>query len=246
MEPARPLTDDLHEQLEEAELLAPALVHEMRQPLTGIRAGLELVSRRLGSQATSLEEWGLITSQVDRLDELFRAYQDFLHPERSVPYPFVVKPVIERSLNLLNHRLRRMGSRFAFRPCEQACNGFGVPNALLHAVTNVIANGLDALEGTEGSPRLEVRILGESARPGLLQIRISDEGPGVEPALREKIFEPRFTTKATGSGLGLHIARRMMSSFGGSVRLLDAQSPDRLAWARTEFSIEVPVPPARR
>jgi len=236
------------EQLEEAELLAPALVHEMRQPMTGIRAGLELLSRRLGTQVTGTEEWALIVSQMDRLEELLRAYQDFLHPERAAPAPFPVRHVVERAVGLLHHRIRKLGPRFVFEPGEGLPPGLGIATALLHVTPNVLGNALDALEqlspgtGMSEEARLHVRIL----RGRALQVRISDSGPGVPSALQEKIFELRFTTKPTGSGLGLAIARKMMASFGGAVRLVPQDDPLRLAWAKTEFCIEVPCEPERQ
>ncbi len=224
---------------EEASLLAPSLIHEMRQPLTGIRAGLELLSRRFGAQLTGLDDWMLVAAQVDRLEEVFRAYQDFAHPERNPPSPFPVRPVVDRAITLQQFRLRRLGPRFGFLASDPLPNGFGLPNGLLHAVTNVLSNALDALEGSTG--RLGVRIL--PGAMGSVQVRVSDEGPGIPPDLREKIFEARFTTKATGSGLGLAIARRMMSAFGGRVELAPDTDPMKLWWAKAEFVLSVPIPP---
>ena len=225
---------------EEASLLAPSLIHEMRQPLTGIRAGLELLARKLGTPLTSEDDWALVNAQVERIEEIFRAYQDFLHPERSPPSPFEVKPVVDRAVKLQQFRLRRLGPRFAATTAENLV-GFGTQNALLHALANVLVNALDALEGTQG--RLAMRTFG--AAPAGVQVRVSDEGPGVPKELREKIFEPRFTTKATGSGLGLAIARRMMFPFGGRVFLAEEGDPLRLPWAKTEFVLALPAPPAR-
>jgi len=233
--------DTMSSAVEEAGLLAPSLIHEMRQPLTGIRAGLELISRRLGTQVTSLDDWALITAQVDRMEELFRAYQDFLHPERNPPGPFPVRPVVERAITLQLFRLRRLGPRFTFTAAENLPNGFGIPNAVLHALINVLVNALDALEGSTG--RLAVRLL-PGASVGV-QIRVSDEGSGVPRDLQEKIFEPHFTTKSTGTGLGLAIARRMMGAFGGRVDLATEKDAQRLPWAKTEFVLTLPPQPGQ-
>lgn len=225
---------------EEASLLAPSLIHEMRQPLTGIRAGLELVSRRLGQQVTRLDDWALITAQVDRMEEIFRAYQDFLHPERNPPQAFPIKPVVERAVMLQTHRIRKLGPRFALHAPDGLPPAWGTPNALMHALANVIANALDALEGTTG--RLAVGAI--PGRLGGVTVRVADEGPGIPKDVREKIFEPRFTTKKTGSGLGLAIARRMMGAFGGRIELADEKDPQRLPWSKTEFVLTLPQPPA--
>ncbi len=98
--------------------------------------------------------------------------------------------------------------------------------------------------GAAGEPRVHVRVLARG--PGV-DVRISDEGPGIPPSLRAKIFEPRFTTKPAGrgSGLGLHVARRLMARQGGDVFLVEEGDPARLPWAATEFCIAVPAPPPR-
>lgn len=225
---------------EEASLLAPSLIHEMRQPLTGIRAGMELLARRLGTEATSLDDWALVTAQVDRMDEILRAYQDFLHPERTPPQAFPVKQVVQRAVALQTFRIRQLGPRFALHAPEGLPPAWGAPNALMHALTNVIANALDALEGTTG--RLAVKLLESPA--GGIALRVADEGPGVPLELRQKIFEARFTTKKLGSGLGLAICRRMMAAFGGSIELADEKDPQRLPWSKTEFVLCLPKPPS--
>ena len=86
------------------------------------------------------------------------------------------------------------------------------------------------------------------ATPRGAQVRISDEGAGIPEAVRTRLFEPRFSTKPPerGSGLGLHLSRRLMSRFGGDIFLVDADDPHRLPWAVTEFCISVPPPPAGR
>jgi signal transduction histidine kinase len=89
-----------------------------------------------------------------------------------------------------------------------------------------------------------VRVLAGREGAGV-DVRISDEGPGIPAPLRARIFEARFTTKppGRGSGLGLHVARRLMARQGGDVFLVPDADPARLPWAATEFCIAVPPPP---
>ena len=78
--------------------------------------------------------------------------------------------------------------------------------------------------------------------PGRLQLRVADNGCGVPSALRERIFEPLFTTKpGKGTGLGLYTALRMVRACGGALQLLGNDAPLRQPWAVTEFSIELPL-----
>lgn len=224
-----------------SEQLLAGLIHEMRHPLLGIKAGLELLAIRLGGTVKSAEEWQMIGAQVGRLEELFRTYQAVFGEGRAQPVPFDVTAVIDRAVELLRYRLAPLGTRFAV-DAPRDVRGFGMPQALQHALTNLLANALDAVEGNPEA-RLLVRML--PARPSFLELRVSDEGAGIPPALRERIFAAGFTTKAEGkgSGLGLHIARTAMATQGGDLRLVPENDGQRMPWAKTEFSLLLPRPP---
>jgi len=225
----------------DADLITPGLIHEMRHPLTAIQLGCELVAERLGPTLTSMEEWQILRAQLAHLDEIFRAYQEFLSPEMRQTVDFDVEPVVRKAVSLLTFRLKRLGPRFALSVERPLPLGRGYPQAVLHAVTNLLVNALDAVDEQHHPARIEVRVLAAPGARGQVQVRVADEGPGVAPALRERIFEPRFTTKSAGkgSGLGLYVARTMMEDSGGGVTLLLPGAPERREWARTEFAIEV-------
>ena len=216
----------------EPDIFGPGLVHEMRHPLMGIKAGLELLARKMG--VAQPDEFRLISQQVARLEELFRTWQDFFSPQRFPSAPFAVEPVVQRAADLLAHRLCTLGRRFTFEP-EGPTYGHGTAQALLHAVTNLLANAADAVEH---GGRIQVRVVPGDAGP---EVRISDDGAGIAPGDEPRLFEPRFTTKRAGrgSGLGLHVARTMMERTGGAVQLVAAADPRRLPWARTEFAVRI-------
>jgi len=236
--------EDLAAPLEglDAELFAPGLLHELRQPLMGADAAATLLERSLGASLTGAEDWRLLRGQLARLAEIVGGFEDLLRPAATPPAPFAVGPTVRRAVELLAHRLRPLGSRFALELGPGGLEGFGRPSALVHAATNLVANALDALDGAPGAPRLEVRVLGARG-DGSVEVRVSDEGAGVSPEARERIFEPRFTTKAlSGTGLGLYVARRLMAQNGGQVYLVSEEDPARVPWAVTEFCVTVPAP----
>jgi signal transduction histidine kinase len=236
-------TDDTRAGIEvmDADLLAPSLLHELKQPLMGADAAATLLERALRDLGR-VEEWRLLRGQLARLAEIVNGYEDLLRPGDAEPAPFVVGPVVSRAVELLAHRVRPLARRFRYATSDGEREGYGAPGALVHAATNLLANALDALETRGGDGRVEVRVL--EAAAGGVEVRVSDEGIGIPVDDRTRIFEPRFTTKATGSGLGLHVARRLMARYGGEVFLVGERDPARLPWAVTEFCIAVPAPPA--
>jgi signal transduction histidine kinase len=149
--------------------------------------------------------------------------------------------VVRRSIELLEYRLARLGPRFSIGE-DPAASGWGTANALVHAVTNLIANALDALEQGGAEGRLAVRVL--SHPEGGAEVRVTDEGRGIPKEHRERLFTAWFTTKppGKGTGVGLQVARTLMARSGGDVRLVPEGDPLRLPWA-TEFSIRVPPAP---
>jgi signal transduction histidine kinase len=229
----------------DAELVAPSLLHELRQPLMGADAAVRLLERALGAPLRREEDWQILRAQLDRLREIVLEYEGLLRPGQGEPLPFAVGPVVARAISLLAHRVRPLEHRFDVVRAEGDRVGFGAPGALVHAATNVLANALDAVEAAEGEARVQVRVLPAAA--GGVEVRVSDEGTGIPPGARARLFEPRFTTKAPGrgSGLGLHLARRLMARQGGDVFLVGDRDPARLPWAVTEFCIAVPPPPEK-
>lgn len=236
--------EDLAAPLEglDAELFAPGLLHELRQPLMGADAAATLLERSLGASLTSAQDWRLLRGQLARLAEIVSGFEDLLGPAGTPPAPFAVGPTVARAVELLAHRLRPLGERFALALGPGGLQGFGRPAALVHAATNLVANALDALDGAPGAPRLAVRVLGARG-DGSVEVRVSDEGVGMAPETRKRLFEPRFTTKTRGkgTGLGLHVARRLMAQDGGEVYLVAEEDPARVPWAVTEFCVVVPA-----
>src|SRR5205823_6703074 len=100
---------------------------------------------------------------------------------------------------------------------------------------NLVANAVDEAERSQG--RVLVRVLDAAHQ---IEVRVSDEGSGIVAANRDRIFEPRFTTKERGNGLGLYIAHSLIERSGGRGWLVGQDDPSRAAWARTEFAISLP------
>jgi signal transduction histidine kinase len=226
---------------EASERLGATLIHEIRHPLLGIKAGLELLALGAGAAVSGSADFRMVRLQVARLEELLRTYQQLFSREAAECAEMAVAPVVRRSIELLEYRVAKLGPRFSLGE-DPAARGWGTPTAVVHALTNLIANALDALEQAGGKGRLAVRVL--ACADGGAEVRVTDEGPGIPSEHHDRLFVAGFTTKPAGkgTGLGLQIARTLMSRSGGDVRLVPEDDPLRLPWA-TEFSIRVPPAP---
>ena len=232
---------DLEPISEACERLGATLIHEIRHPLLGIKAGLELLARSGGAAIDSSADFRMVRLQAGRLEELLRTYQQLFSRETPECAEFAVAPVARRAVELLEHRLAKLGNRLSLGE-DPAVRGWGAASAVLHALTNLIANAVEAVERAGSEGRIAVRVLARAG--GGAEVRVTDEGPGIPEEHRQRLFTARFTTKPAGkgSGLGLQIARTLMARFGGDVRLVPEGDPLRLPWA-TELSIRVPPAP---
>jgi signal transduction histidine kinase len=226
----------MRDERDHALLLGPGLIHEMRHPLMGIKAGMELLARG-DPRLAAMEDFRLVSAQVARLEELFRTYQSLFGTAKVPRERFALGPVVQRAVQLTVHRLRQLGPRFSCYFEERLEHACGEPNALLHALVNLLANALDAVEKSGAPARIQVRGL---RAPGFVELRVSDDGSGIAPEDQARVFHPGFTTNAEGSGLGLYVAREAMRRSGGDVLLVAESDARRAPWARTEFSVVVP------
>jgi signal transduction histidine kinase len=96
---------------------------------------------------------------------------------------------------------------------------------------NLITNAVQAMEGSEGQKLLEVS---SALRGGRIVIRVSDSGPGIPASLRGRIFDPFYTTRKDGYGIGLSFSRKVVEEHGGTL------TADTSTWGGAEFRIEIP------
>jgi signal transduction histidine kinase len=187
-------------------VIARGVAHEIKNPLTPMRLALGGLRRGGAAAADALE---LLESEVDRLDELARSFAQLGRAPEGVPGEVGLEELL-RSL-LRTHLPEGVTATLEVAP--------GVPtsvpghlDALSRAFANLVLNAVDAMQG---QGRLTVRIAGSGER---VEVRFEDDGPGIPAERLERVFEPDFTTKARGTGLGLALVRQAVRHHGGEVR----------------------------
>jgi signal transduction histidine kinase len=207
--------------------LSAGIAHEIRNPLGIIKGSAETLDRKLAaSDPVSRELAGYISSEVNRLNSIVSRFLDFARPSKLELHPREIPPLVERALRAAAERWPEARVRV-----ERHFAG-GLPEIPVdaglfeQALTNLVMNAYEALaaeQGADGTLRVAVAPARLDGRRGV-EIEIEDSGPGIAPELREQIFNPFFTTKKSGVGLGLAIVSKIVDDHRGSIRVVEPRS----------------------
>ena len=228
------------QKLESLGVLAGGIAHEIRNPLSSINISISSIERTCGASTgldtETKEKVGRILEQMKsaaaKMGLVVQRVMDYSKPfpprKESVDLNGVIEEAIRLSLSTL--RKREIAVLKDLAPDLAACR---VDAQMIEQVlVNLITNACQAMEGSEGPKLLEIA---SAVQDGRIVLRVSDSGPGVPPSLREKVFDPFFTTRKEGSGIGLSFSHRIVSDHGGSLRV------DASRWGGAEFRIDLPA-----
>ena len=194
--------------------MTATMAHEVRNPLSIIRATAERIRRRYGDGD---ELFDFIPDEVDRLDRVTRWYLDFARPSELDRRPVDLRAVVEESVERLRKNLEQ--GRIDVRiDSPRALTVVADRDRLVQAVLNVLINATEAMTGG-GEVDVRIATRGESVR-----LEIADTGPGLPSDLGDRAFEPFATTKAKGSGLGLAVVRQVAEDLGGAAGVESADT----------------------
>jgi two-component system, NtrC family, nitrogen regulation sensor histidine kinase GlnL len=225
-------------------LRAPeVLAHEIKNPLAGIRGAAQLLGRKVSGKELALTE--LITAEVDRVAKLIDQMQSLSRRSQVPSSPCNLHEAVRRAQAVI--AAGRNGAFVVeeeFDPSLPAVSAS--PDALVQVVLNLLANAREASENVL-APRIAVRTrfasgiqlhAGAGEKPVRLpiELRVSDNGGGIDAALRDHIFEPFVTAKKNGQGLGLALVQKLVREMNGRV----THDRDEITgW--THFRVHLPV-----
>jgi len=195
--------------------------HDLKAPLNAISLHLELLAETirmlqkgmLPSSEDPREQIDILRSELMRLDRLLISLLGHARPDVSTPDVFSLQEVARRAVDLAEPLAKKRCVELSFDEGKVSRDGFGYADQLHQAILNLIINALEA-SGSGGRIDVVAREQGDDV---ILSIR--DQGPGIAPALLERIFDLGVTTKKDGSGIGLGVARAIVEAHGGRLEI---------------------------
>jgi signal transduction histidine kinase len=194
--------------------LAQRVAHEVRNPLGAIATSAEALKLSESLTEEDRDLLGLIETEVQRLDRLVGDFLQFGRPTPPRPVPVDLPRVTEEILHILQHDTDwapevRVTTQFPVDLPPLAAD----EHQLRQVLWNVLVNSLQAMEG-HGELHLTAAV-----QDGQVVLTLADTGPGLSPDELARAFEPFFTTRTEGSGLGLPIVRQIVEDHGGMIRM---------------------------
>lgn len=219
--PALPDIDDKMirmDRLAQIGQLASSIAHEIRNPLAGINANVQVLNDMLAGESSFKKFFDVILEEIQRIEKIIKDLLNYSRQSKPIFEKISVEKIFEHVNTLISHQLHKKNVRLKFQsdtaiPLITADSG-----QLIQIFLNCIFNAAEAMpEG--GDVIVKCSSLNET---GEVSISFKDTGIGINNDIRERIFEPFFTTRAKGLGLGLSVVRKIMDDHNGKI-VIDSQ-----------------------
>lgn len=203
------------ERLASLGMLAAGVAHEVNTPLTGISSYAQML---LADTAEGDPHYALLKKmerQTFRAAQIVNNLLEFARNRQDELMPVILDGVIDECVELLGERAARAGVVLDWQPEGCGLTVLGNEGELHQVLTNLVVNAIDAI-GTDGG-QVTVRVTGNGRN---VEVRVTDDGPGIPPERLERVFQPFFSgkSKGEGTGLGLAICYNIVRRHGGMIR----------------------------
>jgi two-component system NtrC family sensor kinase len=214
----------LEEQLIQAEKLAAmgqmlaGVAHELNNPLTAILGASELLRERAGIDENAKRQLDMTYRQARRAARIVQNLLEFSRPASPQKKTLDLNGIVDRTLQLHDHSLRRNSIQVDFHPAPGIPSTVGDANQLIQVFLNLVGNAEQAIREVRTSGRIQIRLGQKGPR---IFATVQDDGAGIKPEVLPRIFDPFFTTKRPGggTGLGLSICMSIIREHGGDMEV---------------------------
>ncbi len=215
--------------------IAAQITHEIRNPLASIGLNAELIADELGAtQQEARRQLASITAEVDRLSEITESYLRFVRLPRLKLEREELAAIVTAAMEFARAELAQAGIELVLEIAADLPDIAADENQLRQALLNLVRNAKEAMPAGG-----RVRVVLEAPEPGRVSLSIADTGGGIAPEHVGRVFEPFFSTKAKGTGLGLALVQQILNEHGGRVEVKSEPG------SGTTFLMSFPSLPAR-
>ena len=198
--------------------ITSTLAHEINQPLMAVAsytdACLRLLRRGQTDQREVLTALEKCQRQAIRAGKMINTMREFIHSRHPRPRPCDINAVVRESLDLADTQIEGAGVNVQLRLAEGLPLTQADPTLLAQVVINLLQNAIEAMQGSAPAERALTVATGTHA-DGSIIVSVSDQGPGLPDDIADAAYQPFFTTKPQGLGLGLSICRSVVEAHGG-------------------------------
>jgi len=195
--------------------MAKQVAHEIKNPLTPMRLSVQSFQRRFNPNDTDAKEQiaafsESIIQQIDTMTSIASAFSDFAKMPTAKRETLNVVDVVKHAVDIFSE------SYISFFSEEKTILMNLDKTQLTRVITNLVTNASQALTVTK-NPKIEVRI---KDKPNGVIISVADNGKGIDETVKDRVFEPKFTTKTSGMGLGLPMVRSIVEAYNGKIEFI--------------------------
>ena len=201
--------------------MGAAVAHEIRTPVTSLKLFLESAGDQVGQSPEDREDFQIAMQQIDRIETTINRFLDFTKPRDLVIAPIDVPALIDDVLTMIRPLVNRQECTLESRFAANLPMISGDRKLLSEALVNLMVNALEAMQSggaltvTAHADHLEL----DDGDVTCIRIDIADTGQGIADHQIDNIFEPFYTTKASGTGLGLPLVLNTIRNHGGAIRV---------------------------
>jgi PAS domain S-box-containing protein len=219
--------------------LSAGVAHEIRNPLAGIGTSAQVLKRRLGADDPRASFVDVILEEVSRLDRIVEGLLQFAKPAPPQLSRRSVLPALEKALTLVHELAVRQNVDIQVERADHVPDLYVDGDQILQVLLNVFMNALQAMD-RGGELRVSVRPLRKKLAPrsslgrrasdrlltredpppqDVVEVRVRDNGPGIPAAVLARVFDPFYTTRTQGTGLGLSVCQSIIREHGGTISI---------------------------
>jgi signal transduction histidine kinase len=218
--------------------IASMLAHQLNQPLSAVvnynKSGLRRLRSGNWEPETLVEIMEHASQEAARAAAIIQRVREFVRKRAPSRSPTEVNTMVENTLALMRGEAAKHDVHFEFEPADGLPRVYADRIMVEQVIMNLVKNGIEAMKDTPGGDR-ELRVLTRLNDASFVCISVSDRGQGIPADFADQLFQPFFTTKPEGMGLGLSICRSIVEFHGGT--LWAAANPD----AGSTFHFTLPV-----